>query len=147
MAAMAESAPYRADDFTSDAGWDDDDEAECASDGSFCDTMGAEDAFELILDEALRPVDKIIMLQSAKGAWVPSAGLSSVLGVDVAAGAPADTAADAWATAIVVAYLRARMADDADEWQLLADKALRWLRSTGADVDALLAAADAVVGA
>ena len=120
-------------------GDDDDDELECFS--SEEEAEGDADPFALILDDALRTVDKIIMLQSASGSWASGPALDSVLGVDTSAGAPSGTDPLVWSTALAIAYLQTRLADDRDEWTLLVEKALRWLRGAGVDVDAVLGAA------
>lgn len=36
---------------------------------------------------------------------------------------------DMLATALVLAYMEVKLADDTDEWEMLADKAREWLRS------------------
>ncbi|KNC53592.1 von Willebrand factor A domain containing 5A [Thecamonas trahens ATCC 50062] len=110
-------------------------------------STAGDEAFSLILDAALRPVDKIIMLQSASGAWPATEALASVLGVPVRTGAPDGASDDAWATALVLAHLAATLANDEDEWALLAQKAKHWLRKQLGDrCQAVLDAAVAVIG-
>lgn len=49
-----------------------------------------------------------------------------------------DSADKIWATLIAIAYLRKNHASENSEWELIARKALRWLRSQNQDPDTLL---------
>jgi hypothetical protein len=81
------------------------------------------------------PMQALVMLQRADGSWRFSRDLARALGRDLdelRAAVPMDAsggahALDAWATALALAWLEVHAADRRDEWELLAEKAGRWL--------------------
>ena len=83
-------------------------------------------------------LDALVGLQRADGSWALDEALASVLGRmlrDLERSMPRALAHDAvgrsaWATALALAWLDARMSRWQDEWHLLADKADAWLRAT-----------------
>ncbi|KLU90460.1 hypothetical protein MAPG_10314 [Magnaporthiopsis poae ATCC 64411] len=48
------------------------------------------------------------------------------------------------ATVCVVVFLRKKLADSADEWEMLVEKAVAWLEDQGVAVSTLLANAEAL---
>ena len=84
---------------------------------------------------AVRPLDRLVMLQHADGFWELSAALANIVGQPLAQlGAVLPTAENdaahtgrIWATALALAYLELHAPDERDEWVLLAEKARRWL--------------------
>lgn len=89
--------------------------------------------------EATRPLDRLVALQKADGAWDLDEELATVLGIPLAtvekalAGAPGDPALlrRAGATALALLWLERNVADAKDEWRLLALKASAWLHVSG----------------
>ena len=89
--------------------------------------------------EATRPLDRLVALQKADGAWDLDEELATVLGIPVAtvekalAGTPGDPdlLRRAAATALALLWLERNAADAKDEWRLLALKASLWLRLEG----------------
>ncbi|KAK3991268.1 von Willebrand factor A domain-containing protein 5A [Cladorrhinum sp. PSN332] len=78
-------------------------------------------------------LDAIVALQTFEGKWVWNDRLLALLGLkkeDVKV-----KESDEAATAIVLAYLEARLADRKDEWEMLAEKAQDWLASQGLNVE------------
>jgi hypothetical protein len=72
--------------------------------------------------------------------------LYSILGLTPAAVAKALSAelanGRAGATACAIVYLRKRLVDSADEWEMLVDKAVGWLEGQGIAVDTVLASVE-----
>jgi hypothetical protein len=81
------------------------------------------------------PVQRLIALQHADGSWDLTRELAQAVGSRLAdlekalrAVAPVTAGTrQAWATALAVSWLECHAADAAQEWQLLALKARRWL--------------------
>jgi hypothetical protein len=97
-----------------------------------------------------RTSDRLVVLQCADGRWDLSDEFAAIIGLTLAqieaAFEPAgdDEERAVWATALALIWLELHASDARDEWQMLARKAERWLRSaqrTGAHVDGLLASA------
>ncbi|TQV90818.1 hypothetical protein V2A60_002498 [Cordyceps javanica] len=80
------------------------------------------------------PLEAIIALQTFSGSWAWSAALTQLLGVtSEAAGAQLQlqqVAGEATATLCAIAYLRTKLADQEEVWELVVDKARDWLVST-----------------
>jgi Ca-activated chloride channel family protein len=84
---------------------------------------------------ALRPLDVLIALQRADGAWELDQALANAIGVPLGelqrrvSGAIGniEEAQRAWATALALSFLERDAASSRDEWALLAAKARRWL--------------------
>ncbi|KAE8636908.1 hypothetical protein XENTR_v10003195 [Xenopus tropicalis] len=76
---------------------------------------------------------RLISLQKADGSWGLSADLASVLGVslkEMQESNPKQNPDPAvWATLLAVIWLHARCLDQIDEWELLEDKAVSWIKS------------------
>ncbi|KAL2024242.1 hypothetical protein VTK56DRAFT_9398 [Thermocarpiscus australiensis] len=79
-------------------------------------------------------LDSIVALQSFTGAWRWSDELLQLLELDKeqttarATSLQLGGASDVLATALVLAYLELKLADQRDEWEMLADKARGWLQ-------------------
>ena len=82
-----------------------------------------------------RPLDCLVALQQADGSWDLTEELAEILGRQLqeldkylrnAIGDPSE-ARRAWATALALVYLEKQAAEWQDEWELLAEKAERWL--------------------
>ncbi|KAA3672875.1 uncharacterized protein DEA37_0010943 [Paragonimus westermani] len=88
----------------------------------------------------------LVRLQSFVGSWDMDAQLASALGIPLDLlktsqpktwPSPADTAklqSSVWATAMVISYFEHRLADQKDEWELLAQKAHSWLLAQACSV-------------
>ncbi|KAK3356608.1 von Willebrand factor type A domain-containing protein [Lasiosphaeria hispida] len=84
-------------------------------------------------------LETIVEWQAFNGAWLWGNGvLARALGLDATAicakasklvgqSAPGDKVLDLAATAVVLAYLEAKLAGKKDEWEMMADKAKGWL--------------------
>jgi len=76
--------------------------------------------------DKLRP---LVLLQAFDGAWALDEKLLQLLNMPHAATArPPSIALNAWATALVVAFLQVHFHQRVEEWGLVADKAMRWLQ-------------------
>ncbi|OAA55113.1 von Willebrand domain containing protein [Cordyceps fumosorosea ARSEF 2679] len=78
------------------------------------------------------PLEAIIALQTFGGSWTWSAELETLLGgvTPESAGERLGVESEAAATLCTVAYLRAKMADEEEVWELVVDKARAWLATT-----------------
>ncbi|KAK3397506.1 von Willebrand factor type A domain-containing protein [Sordaria brevicollis] len=85
----------------------------------------------------LEPLDALVQFQNFDGSWAWSNELLDVLGLtrltskeglEERYGVSIPNS-DMLATALVLAYMEVKLADDTDEWEMLADKAREWLRS------------------
>lgn len=87
--------------------------------------------------ETVTPLDRleaIVDLQHFDGSWSWSQQLLNVLGQgqsteDSYGVTTPNNNKNLLATALVLAFLEAKLADEKDEWEMLADKAREWLRS------------------
>jgi len=104
----------------------------------------------------MRPLDKMTYLQEMDGSWQLTDAFCSVLGVAthlVKAGQPhTDALVDSnirtssgspqrsllWATALAIIFLNTKCAINRDEWDMLAQKANKWLAKFVRDVPLLL---------
>jgi hypothetical protein len=83
----------------------------------------------------MRDLDRLVALQRADGSWDLDEDLARILGVPLSrleialAGAVGDSreARRAWATALSIRFLMIHASSNRGEWELLADKAARWL--------------------
>jgi hypothetical protein len=82
-----------------------------------------------------RVLDRVVALQRADGSWALDQALADVLGhplsdlvaaIAGSTGAP-DEARRAWATVLALSFLATHASGNRREWQMLADKAARWL--------------------
>ncbi|KAH8901639.1 VIT-domain-containing protein [Thozetella sp. PMI_491] len=81
--------------------------------------------------------DRLVSLQSFNGAWIWSAALLDVLGLDAGRimvvsqeeNLTSIIGTDILATALVLAFLHLKLATRRDEWEMLADKAKDWIKS------------------
>jgi hypothetical protein len=89
-----------------------------------------------------RLLDILVRLQRADGSWNLDKPFAKSIGEKLedlekqipAGKGPADLVRRAFATALALAILEARCAQDVDEWNLLAEKARAWLKSLPASV-------------
>mmetsp|Transcript_55553 Transcript_55553/g.162359 ORF Transcript_55553/g.162359 Transcript_55553/m.162359 type:complete len:277 (+) Transcript_55553:113-943(+) len=86
--------------------------------------------------DALQP---LIVLQAFDGSWALDEPLAAAVGLDFAAVKPPEPGLlkEAWATALGLAFLRARFSAREEEWALVAAKAHARLRAMGLDAEAL----------
>ena len=85
-------------------------------------------------------MDELVTLQQADGSWELTAELAAILKRDPreieaalagAVGSPLSVRR-AWATALALAWLQLRAADQHDEWKLLGAKAQKWIGDVNA---------------
>ncbi|KAL8176326.1 UNVERIFIED_CONTAM: hypothetical protein K2H54_030977 [Gekko kuhli] len=79
------------------------------------------------------PLMKLVSLQNADGSWVLSSNLASLLGLSKAkiiSKTPKQVAPNVWATVLALLRLHSSAAEQRDEWELLAAKALNWLQAS-----------------
>jgi hypothetical protein len=86
---------------------------------------------------------QLIKLQQFNGSWADAKAVASACGIAFTA-APAGVDASVWATLLAVSYLENKLGEFKDEWELVVDKARRWLDGKAADAPAWSAAAKAV---
>ena len=73
-------------------------------------------------------VHSVISLQDFEGWWSQSEQLYSIMGVSLSTNARRD---DKWVTALVLKWLDVKMVAEKDVWELVAEKANRWLEGSG----------------
>lgn len=75
------------------------------------------------------PLETIVRLQSFAGFWTWSTEIFHTIGVDQddLVTNEINICPDAWATIAALAFLRSKLADERDVWELLEEKALAWL--------------------
>ncbi|KAH3731904.1 von Willebrand factor type A domain [Pelomyxa schiedti] len=104
----------------------------------------------------VRPLDKLIFLQSSDGSWPESlAGIASVIGCTserILQSMPAEirgleNCQSLWNTAIALASLHMKFCEYQDEWEMLALKSRRWLTLQLKAHNSSLTATDLVVSA
>ncbi|EJT79977.1 hypothetical protein GGTG_05059 [Gaeumannomyces tritici R3-111a-1] len=97
-------------------------------------------------DVSTDPLPTIVKQQEFEGSWSWTPTLRTAMGLTEEAvlnGLPSDVAAGkVGATVCVVAFLRKKLAGSADEWEMLAEKAVAWLEDQGIAVEPLLAKAE-----
>lgn len=84
----------------------------------------------------LEPLEALVSLQHFDGSWSWTEKLLDILGqsqlteekVEERYGVSMPNT-DMLATALVLAYLEAKLVEERDEWEMLADKAREWLKS------------------
>lgn len=84
-----------------------------------------------------RPLDHIVYLQNFDGKWRASQALAGLLKVSlnqIKLSTPNGVNLDIWCTVLCVTALRLRFADSIDEWQLLANKATKWLKNQNSNI-------------
>ncbi|KAK1780616.1 von Willebrand factor type A domain-containing protein [Copromyces sp. CBS 386.78] len=80
----------------------------------------------------LEPLEALVNLQQFDGSWSWSQQLLDILGQSQSTEERYGVSVpntNILATALVLAYLEVKLADEKDEWEMLADKAREWLRS------------------
>jgi hypothetical protein len=78
---------------------------------------------------ASSPLQAVIALQSFEGSWQWESKLLTILGLDgktVEKSAP-ETDMAVLATALAVRFLETKLADEKESWELVAEKARRWI--------------------
>jgi len=76
----------------------------------------------------------LLLLQAFDGCWELSDALERALSATPQVlRASGDVPEKVWATALCVAFLRAKLAARVEEWTLVADKACAWIRGAGYD--------------
>ncbi|XP_068601354.1 von Willebrand factor A domain-containing protein 5A-like [Brachionichthys hirsutus] len=78
------------------------------------------------------PLLQLVRLQQACGCWKLDPALATVLGTtskEMEKSKPANVKKDGWATILALAWLHGFQMDAKDEWELLAMKAVQWLRA------------------
>uniref|UniRef100_A0A8C5P6G8 von Willebrand factor A domain containing 5A n=1 Tax=Leptobrachium leishanense TaxID=445787 RepID=A0A8C5P6G8_9ANUR len=108
--------------------------AESADLGPSSHLYDASDAHPVI-PEKDPPFIRLISLQNADGSWNPSSELAAILGTsgNFKENCP-DQSIDGsvWATLLAVIWLHASSSGQRDEWELLEEKAVSWLKSKAA---------------
>ncbi|XP_059187471.1 von Willebrand factor A domain-containing protein 5A-like [Centropristis striata] len=80
------------------------------------------------------PLLQLVSLQKASGCWVLDSALAAALGKtsrEVQRPKPASVKQDVWATILALIWLHGFKMDAQEEWELLAMKAVSWLRENG----------------
>ncbi|XP_029026303.1 von Willebrand factor A domain-containing protein 5A-like [Betta splendens] len=81
------------------------------------------------------PLLQLVSLQKASGCWLLDSALAAALGKtseEVEKPKPAQVNQDVWATVLALIWLHGFKADAKEEWELLAMKAVSWLRAQNA---------------
>ncbi|XP_055369708.1 von Willebrand factor A domain-containing protein 5A-like isoform X2 [Betta splendens] len=81
------------------------------------------------------PLLQLVSLQKASGCWLLDSALAAALGKtseEVEKAKPAQVNQDVWATVLALIWLHGFKADAKEEWELLAMKAVSWLRAQNA---------------
>ncbi|XP_038631344.1 von Willebrand factor A domain-containing protein 5A-like isoform X2 [Scyliorhinus canicula] len=96
------------------------------------------------------PVMKLISQQNADGSWLPDDSLHTLLGLkpqQIKKSVPQkDIELSLWATVLAVIWLHAFGADTKDEWELLVDKSLSWIKANaGSDLGGCVKAGNALL--
>ena len=115
--------------------------ADFSSDESFDGGLGASTSPAVIDYDAA--ILNIVLTQSVKGKF-GQAALSHIgaFGTKTKPDAFASVSDEAWVTALVVAFFQSSDLESyRSQWELVVEKALKWLRSEVDDADALIAAA------
>ncbi|XP_078394196.1 von Willebrand factor A domain-containing protein 5A-like [Cetorhinus maximus] len=104
-----------------------------------------EDAASLPAEES--PLVKVISQQNADGSWSPSDDLEAQLGLkpqEIGQSLPRqDMDLTLWVTILAVIWLHASCADSKDEWELLVDKSVSWIKAnSGPDLGGCVKAAN-----
>lgn len=71
---------------------------------------------------------KLVSLQQFDGSWTDPSQVASTCGIALNP-TPAGIDAQVWATMIAVAFLETRLGEFKDEWELIVDKARKWISS------------------
>jgi Vault protein inter-alpha-trypsin domain/von Willebrand factor type A domain len=95
-------------------------------------------------------LDRLVDMQSFVGSWAWSDALFKLIGVNSTAQALQDELTkgiqkDVLTTALVIAFLEAKMADEKDTWELIVDKARSWVKTQTTEADSLFATAKKIV--
>lgn len=85
-------------------------------------------------------LERLTALQRFDGSWVWSAALEAILDLKLKAAQAVIPAVDktVLATALAVAYFRTKLAEEADVWELMVEKAEAWLATKVQDVSAVI---------
>ncbi|XP_061682659.1 von Willebrand factor A domain-containing protein 5A-like [Syngnathoides biaculeatus] len=81
------------------------------------------------------PLLQLVSLQKASGCWLLDGPLALALGKtseELESPKPAEVSKEVWATILALVWLHGLKSDAKDEWQLLAMKAVSWLRAQNA---------------
>nr|XP_061828757.1 von Willebrand factor A domain-containing protein 5A-like [Nerophis lumbriciformis] len=114
--------------------------------------MDASDGYGLALTPppCMDPLLELVSLQKASGCWPLVKALAVAMGKtseEVEKPKPAAVSKDVWATILALIWLHGFKAEAQDEWQLLAMKAVSWLRAQKAScVAECVAAGNALLG-
>ncbi|XP_070685663.1 von Willebrand factor A domain-containing protein 5A-like [Pempheris klunzingeri] len=96
------------------------------------------------------PLLQLVSLQKASGCWVLDPALAAVLGKtseEVENSKPASVNQEVWATSLALIWLHGFKMDAQEEWELLAMKAVSWLRAQNAScVTECVEAGNALLG-
>jgi hypothetical protein len=81
------------------------------------------------------------MHQAANGSFPPQEAVTSIIGVehklvlDAGKALGSDTiSANVWMTTVVVAFLTEKCKDEKDVWELVVEKAMKWLQNSGVEL-------------
>ncbi|XP_041796986.1 von Willebrand factor A domain-containing protein 5A-like isoform X2 [Chelmon rostratus] len=95
------------------------------------------------------PLLRLVSLQKASGCWVLDPALAAALGKtskEVENTKPSAVNQEVWATILALIWLHGFKRDAQEEWELLAMKAVSWLRAQNACVAECVEAGNAVLG-
>ncbi|XP_067870557.1 von Willebrand factor A domain-containing protein 5A-like [Heterodontus francisci] len=102
------------------------------------------------IPQTANPVMKLISLQNADGSWCLDSGLETLLGLkpqEIERSMPRqDIDQTLWVTVLAVIWLHAFGADTKDEWELLVDKSLSWIKTNaGPDLEGCVKAGNGLL--
>ncbi|XP_074497545.1 von Willebrand factor A domain-containing protein 5A-like isoform X4 [Sebastes fasciatus] len=95
------------------------------------------------------PLLQLVSLQKASGCWVLDPALAAALGKtseEVEKPKPASVNQEVWATVLALIWLHGFKMDAQEEWELLAMKAVSWLRAQNAGVTECVEAGNTLLG-
>uniref|UniRef100_A0A8P4G1G1 von Willebrand factor A domain-containing protein 5A n=1 Tax=Dicentrarchus labrax TaxID=13489 RepID=A0A8P4G1G1_DICLA len=114
---------------------------------SFLDTPPFGDAGTAPKQPPRDPLLQLVSLQKASGCWVLDPALAAALGKTSEEVENLKLASEVWATILALIWLHGFKMDAQDEWQLLAMKAVSWLRAQNAScVTECVEAGNALLG-
>jgi len=93
---------------------------------------------------------EVVALQDVAGFWSASPVLEGLLGLGAFPPVPEDlagrdTAAEVWATALVMSWLEVSRSESKEEWKMIAKKGRKWLQKQGIPTKSLLSATSLLV--
>ncbi|XP_026183771.1 von Willebrand factor A domain-containing protein 5A isoform X2 [Mastacembelus armatus] len=114
-----------------------------------CGSAGLSSAGPLPKQPHKDPLLQLVSLQQASGCWLLDPALAAALGKtskEVEKSKPASIKKEVWATILALIWLHGFKMDAKEEWELLAMKAVSWLRAQKACVTECVEAGNTLLG-